>query len=242
MIITPAIDIRNGNVVRLFKGMYDNETIYSENPVEFAEKWKNQGARILHIIDLDGAFFGESRNMDIIEKIISQVGLNVHLGGGIRTKEAVLKALEVGVHKVIMSTKIFEDDGFLSGIDVKTRERIIVSIDVKNGVVMDKGWTSATSLTVAQAIKKIESAGARTAVVTDVSNDGTLEGPNLELLEQVLSSTSLDIIAAGGMSKIEDIKQLKQLSMKYNNLYGTIIGKALYENKIDLKEAISCAS
>jgi phosphoribosylformimino-5-aminoimidazole carboxamide ribotide isomerase len=242
MIITPAIDIRKGNVVRLFRGLYNKETVYSKDPVDFALKWKDQGAQILHIIDLDGAFYGESKNTIVIEKIIKQTGLKVHLGGGIRTKAAIEKALALGVYKVIMSTKVFEDNNFLKSLDEKMRSKIIVSIDSKAGVVLDKGWTGTTSLSVSQAVKRVEQDGGKTAVITDVSNDGTLEGPNVELLEQVLSSCEMDIIAAGGIADIENIKTLKKLSLKHKNLYGTIIGKALYENKINLREAIICAN
>ncbi|MBU1043236.1 MAG: 1-(5-phosphoribosyl)-5-[(5-phosphoribosylamino)methylideneamino]imidazole-4-carboxamide isomerase [Candidatus Omnitrophica bacterium] len=240
MIITPAIDIRKGNVVRLYRGLYNKETIYSTDPLSFAKKWKDQGAEILHVIDLDGAFFGESKNMDVIEKIIKQIGLKVHLGGGLRTEEAIKKVLDFGVHKVIISTIVFEDDKFLGTLDAITRSKVIVSIDSKAGVVLDKGWTGQTDLTVTQAVQQIEKQGVRTAVITDISSDGTLEGPNTELLKEVLGATKMNIISAGGISCIEDIKVLKKLSLEYVNLYGTIIGKALYENKIDLKEAINC--
>ncbi|MBU1087744.1 MAG: 1-(5-phosphoribosyl)-5-[(5-phosphoribosylamino)methylideneamino]imidazole-4-carboxamide isomerase [Candidatus Omnitrophica bacterium] len=241
MIITPAIDIRQGNVVRLFRGLYNKQTIYSTDPLGFAEKWKEQGAEILHIIDLDGAFYGESKNMDVIEKIIKQIGLKVHLGGGLRTEAAIKNVLAMGVHKVIISTKAFEDDTFLIKLDSATRSKVIVSIDSKAGVVLDKGWTGQTDLTVLQALRQIEKQGVKTAVITDVSSDGTLQGPNIELLKQVLTSCQMNIISAGGISCIEDIKTLKKLSLDYANLYGTIIGKALYEEKIDLKEAINCA-
>ncbi|MFH1062376.1 MAG: 1-(5-phosphoribosyl)-5-[(5-phosphoribosylamino)methylideneamino]imidazole-4-carboxamide isomerase [Candidatus Omnitrophota bacterium] len=242
MIITPAIDIRQGNVVRLFRGLYSKQTIYSTDPVSFAQKWKDQGAEILHIIDLDGAFYGESKNMEVIEKIIRQIKLKVHLGGGLRTEAAIKKVFALGVHKVIISTKVFEDDKFLNKLDKDTLAKVIVSIDSKSGVVLDKGWTDQTSLTVAEAVKQIEKQGVKTAVITDVSSDGTLEGPNIPLLKQVLASCKMNILAAGGISGIEDIKALKKLSLEYGNLYGTIIGKALYEEKIDLKEAINCAS
>lgn len=242
MIITPAIDIIDGNVVRLFRGLYNKQTIYSTDPVSFAQKWKDQGAEILHIIDLDGAFYGESKNIDVIERIIKQIGLKVHLGGGLRTKAAIKHVFALGVHKVIISTKVFEDDKFLSDLDEEILARVIVSIDSKAGVVMDKGWTGQTSLTVAEAVKKIEDQGVKTAVITDVSSDGTLKGPNISLLKQVLAASRMNILSAGGISGIEDIKALKKLSIEYKNLYGTIIGKALYEEKIDLKEAINCAS
>ncbi len=239
--VFPAIDLRKGNVVRLYKGLYNKETIYSENPLEVAGQWKDKGAQILHIIDLDGAYYGELKNIGIIKKIIDECGLNVHLGGGIRSEEAIKKAVDAGVHKVIMSTKIFQDRNFLSGIKSALRDKIIVSIDSKAGIVLDKGWTAQTSLSVKEALKIVEGEGIKTCVVTDVSQDGTLMGPNVDLLKEILISTKMEIISAGGISSADDIKILRELQRRYVNLYGVIIGKALYEGKINLKEAIDCA-
>ena len=239
--VTPAMDLRKGNVVRLYRGLYSKETIYSKNPVDVAKQWKDKGAQILHIIDLDGAFFGQLKNLAVIKKIINECELKIHLGGGIRSKEAIEEAIKIGVHKVIMSTKIFQDKSFLPSIEPALRDKIIVSIDSKAGVVLDKGWTAQTRLSVKEAIGIVEGSGIKTCVVTDISQDGTLMGPNVELLDEILSSTKMNIIAAGGMSSIEDVKTLRQLQKKHVNLYGVIIGKALYEGKINLKEAIDCA-
>lgn len=241
-LINPAIDLRNGNVVRLYKGLYDKETIYSEDPVAIAKKWKAAGAQMLHIIDLDGALIGESKNLEVVKEIITECQLNVHLGGGIRSKEAIEQAVHAGVHRVIMSTRIFQDKSFLPGLSKELRQKIIVSIDCKEEMVMDKGWTGETSLSVKEAIGLVEAEGINTCIVTDVTQDGTLMGPNIALLESILKTTRMNIIAAGGMSSIDDVKSIVEVKKKYINLYGVIIGKALYEGKIDLKEAISCAS
>ncbi|MCG2711468.1 MAG: 1-(5-phosphoribosyl)-5-[(5-phosphoribosylamino)methylideneamino]imidazole-4-carboxamide isomerase [Candidatus Omnitrophica bacterium] len=239
--VTPAIDLRNGNVVRLYRGLYNEETIYSKNPLDIAMQWKENGAQILHIIDLDGAFFGQLKNLDVVKKIIKKCKLKVHLGGGIRTKKAIEEAISAGVHKVIMSTRIFQDKSFLFGIKQSLRDKIIVSIDSKEGIVLDKGWRAQTRLSVKEALEIVEGAGIKTCVVTDIALDGTLMGPNVGLLEEILSSTKMKIIAAGGMSSIEDVKAMRQIQRKYVNLCGVIIGKALYEGKINLKEAIDCA-
>lgn len=238
--VYPAIDLRNAKVVRLYKGVYDQETIYSQDPVKTAKKWKDAGAKTLHIIDLDGALAGEPKNLESVKKIINECGLNVHLGGGIRSKEALGQVLEAGVHRVIMSTRIFQDNSFLPGLKRELRDKIIVSIDVKHSFVMDKGWIGKTTLGVLEALAMVEKSGIKTCVVTDVARDGTLMGPNVKLLENILKSTKMEIISAGGMSKLEDVKTMTGIKNKYINLNGVIIGKALYEGTIDLKEAIDC--
>jgi phosphoribosylformimino-5-aminoimidazole carboxamide ribotide isomerase len=241
MIITPAIDIRKGKVVRLFRGLYNKETVYSQNPLAVAQQWKQEGAEILHIIDLDGAFYGEPRNVESIEQIIATVNVKVHVGGGIRSIESIERLLAKGVHRVIMSTKVFEDVTFLKSLKKNIRSKIIVSIDSKSGLVLDKGWTRQTALSVPEAVKLVEDSGINLAVITDVSTDGTLAGPNTALLSSVLAKTSINIITAGGISGIEDIKTLRRLKNDHDNLYGVIIGKALYEGNFTLKEALRYA-
>ncbi|MBI4846374.1 MAG: 1-(5-phosphoribosyl)-5-[(5-phosphoribosylamino)methylideneamino]imidazole-4-carboxamide isomerase [Candidatus Omnitrophica bacterium] len=242
MIVIPAFDLKKGNVVRLFRGLYNKETIYSPDPVQVAKKWEKDGAEFLHIIDLDGAFFGEPKNLAVVEKIVKEVNLKVHFGGGIRSEETVKKVLSIGAHKVIMSTKIFEDSSFIENIGKNFAKKIIVSIDAKAGIVLDRGWTNQTELTVEQALKKVEAMGIRMAVLTDISCDGALSGPNIGLLEDVLSKTKIDIIASGGVSSLADIKAVSKLEKNHKNLLGIICGKALYEGRFKLKEAIDCAS
>jgi len=238
MIILPAIDIRKQNVVRLFRGLYSKETIYSNDPVAVAKKWQQQGAEFLHIIDLEGAFWGVPKNLEVVKDILSQVKLKVHLGGGLRSRDDIKKVLDCGVHRVILSTKVFEDAQFLLNLGAELLKKIIVSIDIKAGLVLDRGWTEPTSVLLKDAVKKIEDAGIQLAVITDISSDGTLAGLNAGMLTDVLSSTKMNIIAAGGIASIDDVKTLKQLELKHANLFGVIIGKALYEDKINLKEAI----
>ncbi len=241
MIIFPAVDIRRGNVVRLYKGLYTKETIYSRDPVAFAKKWKDEGAEFLHIVDMDGAFYGKSKNLPIIIDIVKKLNIEVQVGGGIRSREAIENLLNNGVSRVVMSTKVFQDEDFLPGLGKALLSRVVVSIDSKSGMVLDRGWTGLTNLTVAEAVKKVEDMGVKTAIITDASCDGTLTGPNIQLLEQILSTSRMNIIAAGGVSSIADVQNLAEISQTRKKLQGAIIGKALYEEKINLKEAIDCA-
>ena len=242
MQIIPAIDLRDKKVVRLYRGMYDQQTVYSDDPAAIAMQWKEQGATLLHIVDLDGALNGVPSNLDVVKTIVEKVKLNVHFGGGVRSRESIDMAFSAGVHRVLMSTKVFEDPRFLSALPDETRRRIIVSIDSKSGIVMEKGWKDQTNISIFEGVKLVESSGIETAVVTDVASDGTLGGPNLEMLSIILETTKMKIIAAGGITTLDDIAQLMLLKKKHDNLYGGIIGKALYEGKINLKEAIRCAS
>jgi len=241
LVVMPAIDIRKGKVVRLYRGLYSKETVYSDNPLEVAKNWREEGAQFLHVIDLDGAFYGELKNLDIIKQIIQECDIGVHLGGGIRSLETIKDATQMGVHKVIMSTKIFEDKNFLTRLESSLLKKIIVSIDSKAGIVLDKGWTGRTQLKAEEAVKTIEIAGIELAVITNISQDGTLSGCNTDFLEKILEGTKMKIIAAGGIASLDDVKALRRLQDKYSNLYGVIIGKALYENQINLREAIISA-
>ncbi|MBU2063699.1 MAG: 1-(5-phosphoribosyl)-5-[(5-phosphoribosylamino)methylideneamino]imidazole-4-carboxamide isomerase [Candidatus Omnitrophica bacterium] len=240
MIVIPAIDIRKGKVVRLYRGLYNKETIYDTDPVSVAKKWAKNGAEILHIVDLDGAFYGELKNISVIKNILRSVKTKIHLGGGIRTLEQIKLVLDLGVDRVVMSTKLFEeDDDFFKNMDKDLLKKIIASIDSKAHVVLERGWTKQTSLNVEAAFKKIERLGIKSAVVTDISCDGTLSGPNEELLKEMLSRSKMNIICAGGISSSDDLISLKKIAVAYPNLFGVIIGKALYENKINLEEAIT---
>ncbi|MFH2139080.1 MAG: 1-(5-phosphoribosyl)-5-[(5-phosphoribosylamino)methylideneamino]imidazole-4-carboxamide isomerase [Candidatus Omnitrophota bacterium] len=249
MIVIPAIDIRNGRVVRLLRGEYDKETVYEEYPLTIAQRWANDGAELIHIVNLDGALTGDLKQISVVKQIVDVLKVKVQFGGGIRSVDNVKTVFDTGVYKVIVGTKAFVDDNFLP-IVVKDPQlqdkvdRIIISIDCKKDVSSDEyivqhtGWTDATDYTAKQALKYLQEMGIKTAVVTDISKDGTLSGPNFQFLEQVLKATTLDIIASGGVSSIEDIENLNILGNKYSNLQGVIIGKALYEGTINLKEAI----
>jgi len=230
MLIIPAIDIREGRVVRLLQGRYEKETVYSDEPVEIAKKWVACGAKRLHIVDLDGALSGKLKNLNVIEEIIRQTGVSVELGGGVRTKRAVERVLNKGIEFVILGTKACQDRHLLDEVAAAFGEKIIVSIDAREGLVATEGWTKLSQTTASDLARQVESAGVKTIVYTDISRDGMLEGPDLEGIKDILDTTGLSVIASGGVSCLDDITQLDRMGVM-----GIIIGKALYEGRIDPK-------
>lgn len=231
MIIFPAIDIRNGKCVRLQQGRFDKEDIYGDNPVEVAQRWEKMGAKYLHLVDLDGALEGKSINEDVIKKIISSVNIPVQLGGGIRSMADIQRVLDFGVSRAILGTSALKEDGFMEEALGQYKEKIAVSIDAKNGLVATNGWTKISGLRAMDFAKKLESLGLTTIIYTDISKDGMLEGPNFGELKELQQNISIDIIASGGISSKENVIKLKELQ-----LYGAIIGKALYTGNIKLEE------
>jgi len=244
MLIIPAIDIMSGKVVRLYKGDFDKDTVYPDDPVEAAKKWEQKGAQFLHIVDLDGAKEGKIRNGDIIKKIIKDVDVSCEVGGGLRRMEDVEYYLDSGAKRVILGTKVLEGAVFLNSVIEKFRDKIVVSIDFRISgsqyYVAKTGWVEKTDFRPVALAIEMEKAGVMTIVVTDISKDGTLAGPNIEGLKQILGAVNISVIASGGISSLEDIKRLKEIKNK--NLEGVIIGKALYEGRIDLQEAIEIGS
>lgn len=235
MRVIPAIDLRGGKVVRLSQGMAERETVYSDSPVETAIKWSESGVDMIHVVDLDGAFGGELRNLTVVRDIAMAVGSKIELGGGIRDEAAIQMALDAGAAKVVIGTRAL-DRRFLEKIITLHGEKIVVAIDARSGMVRTKGWTSETDIRAVELARSIEAAGVKTINYTDISRDGMLEGPNIESLRELLLAVDIDVVAAGGISAMEDIRNLKAL--EGDGLAGVIIGKALYEGKIDLKEAI----
>ena len=240
MIIFPAIDIKDGKVVRLLRGKFTEVTVYSEDPVAMAQKWENKGAQALHVVDLDGAKDGVIKNFEIIADIVKAVKVPVQMGGGIRAKNDVAKLLSAGVSRVIIGTKVIENRKFLRELLMTWRDRIMVSMDCSNGMVAQQGWTNVTDLKATEFAEELESLGLNYMIYTDINRDGTLSGPNFDELKKVLDAVEMKVFASGGVSKIDDIKQL----LKYEpyGLEGVIVGKAIYENKLDLKEAIKACS
>jgi len=236
MLIIPAIDIINGKVVRLEKGDFSKEKIYSSDPLEVAKNWETKGAKFLHIVDLDGAREGKIKNQDIIARIIKNIKVPCETGGGIRDKSDVEYFLKNGAKRVVLGTKAFEDMKYLAALVEEFNEKIVVSVDFSGNKVVKKGWQEKTDLDPMDVIRKMKKIGVKTIVVTDISVDGMLIGPKIEKFKEILNSVDISVIASGGISSLEDIKKLKELKNK--NLKGVIIGKALYEGKIDLKEAI----
>ncbi|MBP7056470.1 MAG: 1-(5-phosphoribosyl)-5-[(5-phosphoribosylamino)methylideneamino]imidazole-4-carboxamide isomerase [Candidatus Omnitrophica bacterium] len=236
MRIIPAIDLRGGKVVRLSQGMADRETVYSDSPVDIAVKWAETGVDMIHIVDLDGAFEGELRNLPVVKDIVRTVKPRIELGGGMRDEASIQMALDAGVDKVVIGTRAL-DRRFLEKIVVIHGKKIVVGLDARAGMVRTKGWTSETDIKAIELARSIEASGVKTVNYTDISRDGMLEGPNIESLRELLRAVDMDIVAAGGVSTIEDVRNLKGIESE--GLSGIIIGKALYEGRIDLREAMA---
>ncbi|HAM42212.1 MAG TPA: 1-(5-phosphoribosyl)-5-[(5-phosphoribosylamino)methylideneamino]imidazole-4-carboxamide isomerase [Candidatus Omnitrophica bacterium] len=240
MVILPAVDLLGGKVVRLAQGKREAVTVYSEDPVQVARRWVEAGATWLHVVDLNGAFDGIYRNMEIARHIIEACRVNVELSGGIRTKEALGKAFEAGAARVILGTKACEDPEFVQEAADRYGHKIAVAIDARAGHVVSRGWVAASQVTARQLARSVAMLGVETIVCTDVSRDGMLQGPNLELLRDVLEVGPRSVIASGGISSLEDLRALKALEPR--GVIGAIVGKALYEGTIDLKEALQVVS
>lgn len=235
MILYPAIDIKNGQCVRLVQGDFQQKKIYGENPVEIAKQWKKAGSNVLHVVDLDGARDGKSSNGAVIAKIVAETGLQVQIGGGIRSLETIQYWLDLGVHRVILGTAAVENPSLVEEAVQLAGNRIVVSVDVKNQKVATNGWEKTSEVDANQFCQRLEAIGVETIVYTDITKDGMLTGPNLEAYQILKEKTSLQVIASGGISSLEDLQALKKLK-----LYGAITGKALYEGKFRLEEALQC--
>lgn len=239
MLIIPAIDLQDGCVVRFVQGRRDKK-IYSRDPLKTARHWIKQGAKLLHIVDLDGAFTGEPKNLNIVKEIASSVNVPIEFGGGIRNLNTAKIILQFGVQRVVIGTKAVSDKTFLKKILSQFKDRVIVSIDAKNGKVLIEGWQagykSLDTSTFALALKEI---GCVQVIYTDTLKDGTLSGPNIKATRNLLKETGLKVIASGGISTLNDIRKLKKLENL--GLTGIIIGKALYEGRFTLAEALKLA-
>lgn len=234
MIIFPAIDILQGKCVRLIQGDYNREIVYSDSPVDMAKKWQQKGAQFIHIVDLDGAKSGHSINESIIIEIAKTVKIPIQVGGGIRSMETVDTYLQNGVNRVIIGTAAIQDRSFLKDAVNQYKERIVVSLDAKDGYVATDGWTDTSDVRALDLVKELETIGVQTIVYTDIAKDGMLQGPNLVEQKAINEATTIDVIASGGVTTRADIDYLKEL-----NLYGAIVGKALYDGKVTFEELIS---
>lgn len=236
MIILPAIDLLGRKAVRLLKGDYNQVTVYSDSPLEVAEKFKSLGATHIHMVDLDGAKYGTAPNMDIVAEVAENTGLFVEIGGGIRSMETVKKYIDAGISRVILGTAAICDEDFLKEAVKAYGEKIAVGADVKDGKIAVKGWLEQSDVTLDEFFLKMQDLGVKNIICTDISRDGAMRGTNLELYRELSAKYSLDITASGGVSSIEDVKRLREM-----NLYGAIIGKAYYTGAVDLEEAIEVA-
>lgn len=236
MILFPAIDLYEKKAVRLYKGDYANMTVYSENPIEIARDFEAKGCTHIHMVDLEGAKDGTTPNICVVEQVAKETGLFVEIGGGIRSMETVARYLNAGVSRVILGTAAVNDEAFLRAAAEKYGDKIAVGADVKDGYIAIKGWLETSAVTLENFLQKMEAIGVKNIICTDISKDGAMQGTNLALYRQLSQKFQLDITASGGVSTIDDIRQLRQM-----DIYGVIIGKAYYTGAIDLKEALEVA-
>lgn len=236
MILFPAIDLFEGKAVRLYKGDYGQMTVYSEHPEEIAADFAACGATHIHLVDLEGARSGETPNLETVLKIRESSGLFCEIGGGIRSMEVVDRYLGAGLDRVILGTAAVADEGFLRAAVEKYGAKIATGADIRDGYVAVKGWTEQSGVTMDAFFEKMERIGVATVICTDISRDGAMRGTNREMYRTLSQKYSLQITASGGVSTMEDVRQLREM-----DLYGAVIGKAYYTGDIDLKKAIEVA-
>ena len=240
MLVIPAIDIKGGRLVRLEKGDFNKDIEYSADPIKIAIYWEKQGAQMIHVVDLDAAKEGYFVNFGIVASIASIVSIPVQYGGGIRTLYDIDKLFSVGISRVVVGTGAISDRIFLERALKKYANRIVISADSLNGMVMIRGWQDDSGISLVDYIKQIEGMGAQRVLITDISRDGMMTGPATDLYREVLKNTNVNIIASGGVSQISDLKELAAL--EENRIESVIIGKAFYEAKIDYQEAVRSLS
>lgn len=236
MLIIPAIDLKGGRCVRLWQGKEDKETVYSEDPLAVAKMWVEKGAQRLHIVDLDGAFRGKPVHLEIVEKIAREVDVPIELGGGIREKAILNDVFTRGVDYAILGTRALSFD-FVKAACLKFKDKIIISMDTRQDKILAEGWKKETSVKAKDLIKDLVKAGVKTIIFTDITRDGTLGGVNIELMQKFLAVANVKVIIAGGVASLADIRKLAQLGSK--RLMGVIIGKALYDGRVKLEEALA---
>ncbi|HZZ19719.1 MAG TPA: 1-(5-phosphoribosyl)-5-[(5-phosphoribosylamino)methylideneamino]imidazole-4-carboxamide isomerase [Opitutaceae bacterium] len=241
MTIYPAIDIKGGRCVRLTQGRADAETVYGEDPAAVAEGFKAAGASWVHVVDLDGAFEGIPRNLAVVERIAA-VGLRVELGGGMRTRESVDRAVGIGVQRIVIGTRAADSEAFVSELVSAHGDRIAVGIDAKDGKVAVKGWVDTTKTSAIDLACRMDALGVATLIYTDIGTDGMLTGPNYAAQETMLGSVKARVIASGGVSQRDDVARLISIGRNHANLDGVIVGKAIYEGRVDLADLIGLTS
>ena len=240
MLIFPAIDIRGGKCVRLLKGDFAQETVFSDKPDQMAKKWEEQGAKFLHLVDLDGALSGKSCNLDTVKEILAVVNIPVELGGGIRTMENIDKVLALGVRRVILGSVAVKNPALVKEACAKYDDRIVVGIDAKDGIVAVDGWGVSGDVDVTTLAKEMKKAGVKTIIYTDISRDGTLEGVNVEATAKLARESGVNIVASGGVKSTADIEALKPYEK--DGIEGVIVGKSIYMGTLDLQQAIEIAA
>ncbi len=236
MHIFPAIDLCGGQVVRLYKGDYNQKTVYSDDPAAYARAFREAGANYLHLVDLDGAKEGRAINLSLIEKVIRESGLLVEVGGGIRDPETVKQYIDIGVFRVILGTAALKNRPFLCDMVAKYGDKIAVGVDIRDSMVATHGWLETSTVSCMDFCHDLEKVGVSAIICTDISKDGAMSGTNLGLYHTMVQALNMDITASGGVSSLADVRALAK-----DNLYGAILGKALYTGDVDLKDALAAA-
>jgi len=239
MIVIPAIDLKNGQCVRLEQGLMERDTVYSTNPAATARHWQEEGADLLHIVDLDGAFAGVPKNRAVIEQIVAAIDIPSQLGGGIRDLATIEAYLALGLSRVIIGTAAQRNPQLVSAACQHFPGQIVVGIDAKNGMVAVQGWAEVTDVTAIDLARRFEGDGVAAIIYTDITRDGMLQGPNLDATRQLAEAISIPVIASGGVSSLQDIRDL--LAIERFGVAGVITGKAIYSGALDLREAVSLA-
>ena len=240
MIIFPAIDLRGGKCVRLFKGDFSRETIFSDNPSAVAVKWEEMGAQYLHVVDLDGALQGETKNREAIRSILGAVHIPMELGGGLRSLESIERALTGGIQRVILGSAAVENPSLVQEACHRFGDRIVVAIDARDGIVATQGWESSGNVSALDFAKQMADYGVKTVIYTDISRDGTLSGLNLEGAIKLSKVSGLRVVASGGVRSLEDIRAVK--AHETDGIEGVIVGQAIYSGRLDLKKALRIAA
>jgi len=240
LLIIPAIDIKGGKCVRLLQGRPEDETVFSDKPVAMAKHWQKEGAKFLHLIDLDGAFGGVPKNLPLIKRIVESIDIPVELGGGIRTLKDIEHVLDIGLNRVILGTIALKEPDFIESVCKDYSEKIAVGIDAKDGMVATDGWLRVSHKSAIEFAIEMQQRGVKTIIYTDIKRDGMLTGPNINTTKKIAQAVDIDVIASGGISSIDDILAVK--SLEQFGVTGVIIGKALYTGKVSLQEAIAKSS
>ncbi|MBM3243655.1 MAG: 1-(5-phosphoribosyl)-5-[(5-phosphoribosylamino)methylideneamino]imidazole-4-carboxamide isomerase [Candidatus Omnitrophica bacterium] len=236
MLIIPAIDLKDGLVVRFVQGKFSKK-VYSTNPLKVARHWEKQGAKFLHIVDLDGAFTGSIKNLNLVKRIVKAISIPVQFGGGVRSLKTINDLLSIGVKRVVLGTKAVEDESFLKKAFERFKEKVVVAVDAKKGKVMVKGWAESYKNTdILKFSSALKRTGFKEMIYTDTLKDGTLKGPNIKGIKKILKITKLNIVVSGGVSKLKDLINLKKLEKE--GVTAVIIGKALYEGRFTLPQAL----
>jgi phosphoribosylformimino-5-aminoimidazole carboxamide ribotide isomerase len=237
MLIIPAIDLKEGKCVRLEQGLMDKATVYSDDPATMAKHWQSQGAELLHVVDLDGAFAGLPKNLGAIKSIRSAVSMSIEVGGGIRDLATINTLVSIGIDRIILGTAAIENPAFVRDACGQHPEKIIVGIDAKDGMVAIKGWAEVTKVNAVDLAKQMQEYGVIAIIYTDIRRDGMLSGPNLEATKALAEALHIPVIASGGVSSMKDIQDV--LTIRYSGVTGVITGRAIYNGSLDLREAIT---